>query len=117
MIEELFCDDMMEGSEEYCAFDHKYCSENRMNCKKADDYYFKQDGKHYYQRFVVFKNRHRNKEGGGFYYTYSLKDLQGKFKDVPLQNKEDAYSLIYFLYQLCDKIDELGGYSECLNHR
>lgn len=65
----------------------------------------------------MFRNRHHDKENGGFYYTYSLKDLQGKFKDVPLVNKEDADTLIYFLYQLCDKIDELGGYSECLNHK
>ena len=117
IMDYLECDDMMEGTAEYCAFDHKYCDENRMTCKKADDYYYKKDGKHYYQRFVVFRNRHHDKENGGFYYTYSLKDLQGKFKDVPLVNKEDANTLIYFLYQLCDKIDELGGYSECLNHK
>ena len=117
MIEELFCDDMMEGTWGYCAADHRDCMDNRMTCKKADDYYFKQDGQHYYQRFVVFKKRHHDKETGKFTYSYVLKDLQGKFKDVPLVNKEDAYSLIYFLYQLCDKIDELGGYSECLNHQ
>ena len=47
----------------------------------------------------------------------TYQDLLGKFKDVPLVDKDDANSLIYFLYQLCDKVDELGGYSECLNHR
>ena len=26
----LECDDMMEGTSEYCAFDHKYCDENRI---------------------------------------------------------------------------------------
>jgi len=113
----LECDDMMEGPEEYCAFDHKYCSENRMQCKKADDHYYKQDGQHYYQRFVVFLKREHNNETGKFEKKYVLRDFQGQFKDVPLINKEDAYSLIYFLYQLCDKIDELGGYSECLNHK
>lgn len=111
----LECDDMMEGEPEYCAFDHRYCDENRMTCKKADDYYFKQDGQHYYQRFVVFKNRYHD-ETGKLQYSYSLKDLQGEFEDVPLVNKEDADTLIYFLYQLCDIIDELGGVSECLNH-
>lgn len=114
---DLECDDMMEGTSGYCEADHRYCSENRMDCKKADDYFYKKDGQHYYTRFVVFKNRHYDEENHKFNYTYSLKDLQGKFKDVPLINKEDAYSLIHFLYQLCDKIDELGGYSECLNHR
>ena len=113
----LECDDMMIGEWGYCAADHCDCMDNRMRCKKADDYYYQKDGCHYYQRFVVFKNRHHDKETGKFTYTYSLKDLQRKFKDVPLKNKEDANSLIIFLYQLCDKIDELGGYSECLNHR
>lgn len=112
----LECDDMMEYGSEYCEADHRYCCDNRMRCKKADDYYYQKDGCHYYQRFVVFKNRHHDKETGKFTYTYSLKDLQGMFKDVPLKNKEDANSLIIFLYQLCDKVDELGGYSECLNH-
>lgn len=116
MREYLECDDMM-GEWGYCGADHRDCMDNRMRCKKADDYFYKQDGHHYYQRFVVFKNRHHDKKTGKFTYTYSLKDLQGEFKDVPLVNKEDANSLIYFLYQLCDKIDELGGYSECLNHR
>lgn len=115
-MDRLECDDMMEGEYGYCAFDHKYCDENRMTCKKADDYYYLKDGKHYYQRFVVFKNRHYDKENRKFNYSYSLHDFQGEFDDVPLKNKEDAYSLIYFLYKLCDKIDELGGYSECLNH-
>lgn len=113
----LECDDMMEYGSEYCEADHRYCSDNRMRCKTADDYYHKQDGQHYYQRFVVFKNRHHDKETGKFTYTYSLKDLQRKFKDVPLKNKEDAYTLIYFLYALCDKIDELGGYSENIKWR
>lgn len=113
----LECDDMMEGTEEYCAFDNKYCTDNRMRCKKADDYYYKQDGMHYYQRFVVFKEREYDDETGKFNYHYLLKDFNGQFKDVPLINKEDANTLIYFLYELCDKIDELGGYSECLNHK
>lgn len=114
---DLECDDMMDGEWGYCVADHRDCMDNRRRCKKADDYYYKQDGYHYYQRFVVFKNRHRDKGTGKFNYTYSLKDLLGEFKDVPLVNKEDADSLIDFLYQLCDKIDELGGYSECLNHK
>lgn len=53
----LECDDMMEGEYGYCAADHKYCRENRVRCKKADDFYFKEDGQHYYQRFVVFKKK------------------------------------------------------------
>ena len=114
---DLECDDMMEGEWGYCAADHRDCMDNRRTCKKADDYYHKQDGQHYYQRFVRFKERHYDKETGKFTYSYSLRDLQGKFKPVPLVNKEDADSLIDFLYQLCDKIDELGGYSECLNHK
>ena len=114
--EYLECDDMLEGPEEICAGDLDYCSSLRWRCKRADDYYFKQDGKHYYQRFIVFKNRNYDKENGKFEYTYSLKDLQGEFEEVPLVNKEDADTLIYFLYQLCDIIDELGGVSECLNH-
>ena len=112
----LECDDMIDEWG-YCGADHCDCSDNRFRCKKADDYYYQKDGHHYYQRFVVFKNRHYDEKTGKFTYTYSLKDLQGKFKDVPLVNKEDADSLIYFLYQVCDKVDELGGYSECLNHR
>ena len=26
MMDYLECDDMMEGTSEYCAFDHKYCA-------------------------------------------------------------------------------------------
>lgn len=110
---ELDCDDMMEGTSEYCAFDNKYCDENRMRCKKADDYYYKKDGKHYYQRFVIFKNRECI--DGRFKYDYVLRDFNHEFEDVPLKNPADADSIIQFLYKLCDKIDELGGYSECLD--
>jgi len=113
----LECDDMMEYGSEYCEADHRYCCDNRMRCKKADDYYFKQDGNHYYQRFVLFKKRHYDKENNEFSYSYVLKDFLHEFEDVPLVNKEDAYSLIYFLYALCDKIDELGGYSENIKWR
>lgn len=62
----LECDDMMEGEYGYCAADHKYCRENRVRCKKADDFYFKEDGQHYYQRFVVFKKKKYDKEKGKF---------------------------------------------------
>lgn len=104
----LECDDMMEGPEEYCAFDHKYCSDNRMTCKRADDYYFKKDGHHYYQRFVIFK-KHDFKNG----HKYYLKDKEREFEPV-LVTKDDAgvISLIKFMYRLIDKVDELGGDSE-----
>lgn len=112
----LECDDMMEGKPEYCAADYKYCDENRMRCKKADDFYFTKDGQHYYQRFVVFKKKEYDHEQKKFIKSYVLRDFNHEFEDVPLQKPEDAYSLIHFLYRLCDTIDRLGGYSEYLKH-
>lgn len=108
--ENLECDDMLEGPEEICAGDMDYCSSLRWRCKRADDYYYKQDGQHYYQRFVIF-TKHKRIDGK-LTRQYVLKDKEHKFEDVPLVNKEDAYSLIEYLYKLVDKIDELGGDNE-----
>ena len=113
----LECDDMMEYGSEYCEADHRYCSDNRRRCKKADDYYHKQDGKHYYTRFVALKQKEYNNEKQQYDDKYVLRDYNHDFEDVPLNKPEDAYSSIYYLYKLCDIIDGLGGYSEYLPHR
>ena len=111
MTEYLECDDMLEG-EEICAGDMDYCENLRWRCKKADDFYFKKDGYHYYQRFITFTQREYNFEEKKIEKQCFLRDQLHEFEDIPLADPEDAQSLIRFLYQLCDKIDELGGNSE-----
>ena len=112
-MEFLECDDM---SDEYglCLGDMDYCSSLRRSCKKADDFYHKQDGNHYYQRFVIYKKREKDEETGERKTVYYLRDLHNKFKPLPLKNKNDAKSLIYYLYKLVDTIDDLGGHSESI---
>ena len=110
-MEFLECDDMME-EDEICYGDMDYCSNLRWRCKKADDFYYKQDGNHYYQRFVIYKSRDYDEETRERKTVYYIRDLEGCFEPVPLKDKNDGLSLIYYLYKLVDTIDDLGGCSE-----
>ena len=106
--EYLECDDMTEDG--ICAGDMDYCSSLRWRCKKADDFYAKQDGKHCYQRFIIY-TKHKRIDGKRTK-QYELRDREGSFEPVLLRDKESVFSLIEYLYKLVDTVDELGGVSE-----
>lgn len=104
VYEYLECDDMTEDG--ICAGDMDYCSNLRTRCKKADDFYFKQDGKHYYQRFVIYKRYERI--DGKLTEQYELRDYEMEFEPVLLRDKESAFSLIEYLYKLVDEVEKAG---------